>query len=282
MRNGFTLIELSIALVIIGLIVGGVLVGRDLIKAAEARAQISQIERYQQAVNTFRGKYGYLPGDIRDPDAQNFGFKGRGSAGQGDGDGFITGSANNNNVQNGEDLTFWVDLTTAKMIDGSFTTASPGDAAWSIPSASLYKFYPPGKIGSNYVYVYVSGGWNGSIWSRGNNYFGLSAISTVNFEIFSNPGLTVQQAAAIDVKMDDGLPQGGRVIAKYADYARSTNGYVWAAGGSGALGASPGVAAAASPTTCYDNQGTATDPMLYSMTQSGGSGVNCALSFRFQ
>ena len=55
---GFTLIELSIVLVIIGLIIGGVLVGRDLIAAAQVRAQISQIEKYQTAVNTFRGKYG--------------------------------------------------------------------------------------------------------------------------------------------------------------------------------------------------------------------------------
>jgi prepilin-type N-terminal cleavage/methylation domain-containing protein len=43
--SGFTIIELSIVLVIIGLIVGGVLVGRDLIKAAEVLATISQIEK---------------------------------------------------------------------------------------------------------------------------------------------------------------------------------------------------------------------------------------------
>ena len=38
--DGFTLIELSIVLVIIGLIVGGVLVGQNLISAAEVRLQI--------------------------------------------------------------------------------------------------------------------------------------------------------------------------------------------------------------------------------------------------
>jgi len=60
-HSGFTLIELSIVLVIIGLIVGGVLVGRDLISAASVRAQITQIEKYQQAVNAFRDKYGGVP-----------------------------------------------------------------------------------------------------------------------------------------------------------------------------------------------------------------------------
>ena len=78
LKVGFTLIELSIVLVIIGLIIGGVLVGRDLISAAGVRAQISQIEKYQSAVNTFRGKYGYLPGDISDPTAQQYGFAARG------------------------------------------------------------------------------------------------------------------------------------------------------------------------------------------------------------
>jgi prepilin-type N-terminal cleavage/methylation domain-containing protein len=42
---GFTLIEISIVLVIIGLIVGGVLVGHDLIRAAGVRATISQVEK---------------------------------------------------------------------------------------------------------------------------------------------------------------------------------------------------------------------------------------------
>jgi prepilin-type N-terminal cleavage/methylation domain-containing protein len=92
----FTLIEMSIVLVIIGLIVGGVLAGQSLINAAAVRATISQIEKYQ--TNTFRGKYGYLPGDIKDPDASNFGFAARGQyAGEGDGNGVLEGNPNNIN-----------------------------------------------------------------------------------------------------------------------------------------------------------------------------------------
>ena len=63
-RRGFTLIELSIVLVIIGLIAGGVLAGQDLMEAARLRAVISQVERYKTAVVTFKLKYDSLPGDM--------------------------------------------------------------------------------------------------------------------------------------------------------------------------------------------------------------------------
>src|ERR1700690_34231 len=125
-KSGFTLVELSIVLVIIGLIIGGVLVGRDLISAAEIRAQISQIEKYQTAVNTFRVKYGYLPGDIPDPAASQYGFGARGTyAGEGDGDGVIKGVLSNVNAPgnvngllpfSGETEMFWVDLSKAGLI----------------------------------------------------------------------------------------------------------------------------------------------------------------------
>src|ERR1700688_3889289 len=93
--SGFTLIELSIVLVIIGLIVGGILVGQDLIKAAEVRAQISQIEKYNQAVNTFRAKFNAIPGDMAVSTAQQFGFlvgfACTGQQGGRDGNGLIDG-----------------------------------------------------------------------------------------------------------------------------------------------------------------------------------------------
>lgn len=60
---GFTLVELSIVLVIIGLIIGGVLVGKDLIEGAKIKAQITQLEEIETQINTFRLKYNCLPGD---------------------------------------------------------------------------------------------------------------------------------------------------------------------------------------------------------------------------
>lgn len=69
-QPGFTLIELSIVLVIIGLLVGSVLVGQELIEAAEFRKIVRDIERYETAVYAFRDKYNCLPGDC--PNATTF------------------------------------------------------------------------------------------------------------------------------------------------------------------------------------------------------------------
>ncbi len=130
--SAFTLIELSIVLVIIGLKVGGVLVGRDLINASYVRAQITQIEKYNQAVNTFRDKYSELPGDIEPGLVTKFGFttvpvRG-GIAGEGNGDGIIHSVSFGNPYGwgiAGEALFIWADLSAnTHLIDGNFSTVA--------------------------------------------------------------------------------------------------------------------------------------------------------------
>lgn len=73
-KQGFTLVEISIVLVIIGLIVGGILTGRDLIRASQLRGLISEVEQFQTAANTFRIKYNQLPGDMHILQTAQFGF----------------------------------------------------------------------------------------------------------------------------------------------------------------------------------------------------------------
>ncbi len=63
-RHGFTLIELSLVLVIIGLLVGGVLVGKELIRSAELISVVSDVNKFKIAVTLFMDKYKYLPGDM--------------------------------------------------------------------------------------------------------------------------------------------------------------------------------------------------------------------------
>jgi len=59
-RAGFTLVELSIVLVIIGLLVGGVLAGKNLIHGAEIRRVITDINNYKSATIQFKQQYRYL------------------------------------------------------------------------------------------------------------------------------------------------------------------------------------------------------------------------------
>src|SRR5260370_12356418 len=69
-QSGFTLLELSMVLVIIGLIIGGITVGANLIRAGQLQSVTKDVERFQQAILDFRDKYQSLPGDM--PNAESF------------------------------------------------------------------------------------------------------------------------------------------------------------------------------------------------------------------
>jgi prepilin-type N-terminal cleavage/methylation domain-containing protein len=278
-RAGFTLIELSIVLVIIGLIVGGILVGQDLIKAAEVRAQVSQIEKYNSAVNTFRSKFQAIPGDMAVATANQFGFAtGSGcTGGQGarDGNGFLDGYSSPTQLVQGEGevMLFFQDLSSAvagNLIDGQFPGSGAvtnfclaGGAALSLSTSPgttyLGDYYPNGKIGhGTYIYVYENSGYN---------WYGLSTLTSVNNSGCVNDATSIPavQAFKIDQKVDDGLPATGGVQANYLT-------------GCYTVSVAPN-AASDSTTTCYN---TTSNAYSISSLANYGAGGNCALSFRFQ
>jgi prepilin-type N-terminal cleavage/methylation domain-containing protein len=62
--SGFTLVELSIVLLIIGLIIGGITAGSSLIQQANLKKIINEQNNLRSAINNFKIQFNALPGDF--------------------------------------------------------------------------------------------------------------------------------------------------------------------------------------------------------------------------
>jgi prepilin-type N-terminal cleavage/methylation domain-containing protein len=299
-NTGFTLIELSIVLVIIGLIVGGVLVGRDLIQAAAVRSQVGQIEKYNSAVNTFRAKYNAVPGDMLASIAANYGLlqlnSGTPLAGDGDGNGVIesggpsnqtcTGSSFNANQFCGEFPTFWRHLSDAKLVDGQFGTTGPSainPANCMAPGiiTNISQSIPAAKIGRGLSISIISG--------AGTNYYLLYPVSMIDgtgmYYMNQKTGLTPIEAQNIDAKMDDGQPETGLVLAASLNEPTSPgNGGVVSQ--AERIGLYPPSAATTSTlgkcVISSDGLGDLATDNYNLIPNTGGNDPSCAMAIRFQ
>ena len=270
-EHGFTLIELSIVLVIIGLIVGGILVGQDLIKAAEIRATVGQVEKYNSSVNTFRTKYNGIPGDITAPQATAFGLFAEttapGTTGHQDGNGVIEGGSSGAVVALGETLDFWRHLSDANLIDGQFgvtgnSAIGAGGAVATAVTAPQFSLPPTKTTPNNFFTVYSVAGLNYLQIAP------ISGFSTAGVYTVSSVGLTPIQAYNMDIKLDDGLPWTGIVQAR----------------GTGAtMNADPSGASSSTNNNCDLQVGgaSATTDTYNRAPTTGGNDGSCSLRFRF-
>jgi prepilin-type N-terminal cleavage/methylation domain-containing protein len=223
-RHGFTLIELSIVLVIVGLLAGSILVGNALIDAANIRGAISQLSEYNTAANTFRLRYNAFPGDINKRQAAMAGLTARGNfPGQGDGDGLLKGSYADNmsghaGIQaGGETGLFWVDLSATGLISGRFSAALVNSVP-NISGDALNAYFPKSRLGKgNYVMATSFSDIGYSPPVPVGNAFVIHGIESVNTtgSITRRMQMTVAEAFTLDSKMDDGKPYQGRVLAMY-------------------------------------------------------------------
>ena len=169
-QQGFTLIEIAIVLVIIGLLLGGILQGQSLINSARVRNLISQIDGIKAAFYGFQDRYRALPGDFSQattliPNASK----------DGDGNGQITGT---------EAIAVWDHLSHAGFITGTYVYASPETPATT-----------PANPWNAYIQLIYD-----------NNYVG---TPTLRHNLKTGNQVPVEVIAEVDRKIDDGKAESG-------------------------------------------------------------------------
>ena len=185
-QAGFTLVEVAIVLVIIGLLLGGILKGQELINSARVRNLADQNSGIQAAYYGFIDRYRRVPGDWLASEAEK-------AIGQ---EIYLPTQApgtNNGRIDNTslEAAAVWEQLVKSQFLIGGFTpaTADPGNDYVSKGVAPVNAF-------------------NGAlILTRNDGYTGVNPSARLNLHMGRNVPVSI--ARELDVKIDDGLPNTG-------------------------------------------------------------------------
>ncbi len=223
-QKGFTLIEMSIVLVIIGLIIGGILKGQEIIDASRQKNFISQVDALRSAVNTFADKYNGIPGDYDRAIAR---INAQTANGTGDG---IVGTANTTMANMlaqvgvgataaagtataaGEPQLFFCHLAQAGLIGGA--SGDCATAASFFGSGSPLPALPYSQSGMTVAYglAETADGNNDRVALWGRVHRGAAAAVAAG----TSGVLSGRTMAQIDFKYDDGLPGLGNIRSAFA------------------------------------------------------------------
>ncbi len=186
-NQGFTLIEIAIVLVIIGLLLGGILKGQELITSARVRNLIAQQDGVKAAFFGFQDRFRAFPGDYTAATTNIVGVStasGCGGAvnGNGNGNGRIESAA----AGLYENVLAWEQLSKAGFITGTYTCATAEG-----PTTS-----PVNPYG-----VYMQVVFNG--------VYGIASGGATRHNIKTGSQVPVDIIAEMDRKIDDGAPYTG-------------------------------------------------------------------------
>lgn len=202
-QKGFSLVELSIVLVVIGLIVGGITAGVSIVKGSKLKSVITDYQNFKTAMFNFKNQYDALPGDMLNAhsyfDDGADGVCGTAADCNGDGDHLIEW---NSGPTANESFRAWQHLSLAGLVPGNFTGIGYGSGNQSDIGVNV----PASKVaGGGYTLRYI------------NMYSGLLKKNFFEFGSFSTNSVTrkaivtARDAANLDKKIDDGQPQKGSV-----------------------------------------------------------------------
>lgn len=212
-KRAFSLVELSIVLVILGLLVGGILAGQSLIRAAELRSISTDLAKHQTAINSFRDKYLQLPGDFSN--ATKFWSVAGGNGTGTDSACFIANEAPTNvGTCNGnagatihyttESWIFWEHLSLAGLVEGSFAGGDATGATGKILAVGV-NLMPTklSNVGIQSANRLAYGKTTNYLIVGGNTYTGTLVV---------NPAVKSEEAWNLDTKMDDGQASYGKIF----------------------------------------------------------------------
>lgn len=199
-RSAFSLIELSIVLIIIGLLIAGVTGGASLIKSSELRSVITEARNWGIAVNSFYNQFDALPGD--------FGTV-LGNSGQGN-DSSTIEYLNSNSIAEGRNA--WVQMKAAAILDSNVLT----DANLLVSPASQVSFgvnIPASKIkASGWDFDYNTASTQNVVVLTGTIAPGTTNdLVNDNANSYTTGAITPIDALSIDSKFDDGIANAGKI-----------------------------------------------------------------------
>lgn len=177
-HHGFTLIEIAVVLVIIGLLIGATLVGAEMITSAKTRSLIAEIDGAKGAFFGFSDRYRALPGDFSQATSIVFG-----TTASGDGDGRIRSQAQGAVID--EHIAVWEHLARAGYVSGGFVYAAGTPTNASAPRSRFGGF---------------------PMIQHNNNYAGVATARNV---LFTGTLVPANVMAELDRKLDDGLATTG-------------------------------------------------------------------------
>lgn len=226
-QSGFTLVELSIALIIIGLLIGGIIKSQEMMSNARIASTINTFENIQAAISTFQESYGTVPGDMRSALTRLSNCNDDTFCQNGDGNGIIASDGSDqhnwrstfdNTVPEAEAFQFWKHLALANLLKSVQSNGDPdnpmiGTTNPSTPLGGVLEFYYDGGMRTG----------NGNDETKGH----IARLSANNFAGEPAGAITTQKAWIIDQKIDDGRPNTGYVIADYGvtdNDCKETNG----------------------------------------------------------
>lgn len=209
-QQGFTLIEMSIVLVIIGLIVGGIIKGQEVVANGRLKTQVAQIDAVKSAVYSFQDKFSFLPGDFRASTVL-----GTASALDGDENGYVTTNAVTtaiaDNVAAVQEMSnAWAQLQAAGLLQGVSQTT---------PTSNIYLY--PAKIPADFLWFgYFSTGPTATLTTT--NQVRIQANGDIS--AVPTPAMRTPDAQSIDVKYDDGNPFQGSIMVSAHTTTNCTSG----------------------------------------------------------